>query len=138
VAEEPSGVYPPVVLLALYIGLFVLLSVWGIHTETEIGAPRWKVGLGAVAGAVGAAGMIFYWRDAVTPGLSSAWKLVFPLLVLQSIVDAAWDLRYGLERVDPDGEAGVAARRGLVIASFATGILVLVPYFYINYRVAFG
>ncbi len=125
-------------LVPVYIGSFVLLTLWGIHTETALGVPRWKVALGAIAAGVGAAGMIFFWRDAVTPELSTLWKGVFPALVVQSVIDGAWDLRHGLGKMDPDGELRGDGGRTLVVVSFAAGILVLAPYLYINYRVAFG
>jgi hypothetical protein len=127
--------------LTIYIGLFVLVTGWAIHTESSLGMPSWKVGLGALSAGLGAAGMILFLRGAVTPTVSSCWKAVFPCLVAQAVVDGAWDLRYGTEKLESAGEdeeLGPGRRRALVAASFATGVVALAPYFYVNFRVAFG
>ena len=125
-------------LLAIYILAYVVLTAWAIQTESALGAPFWKVGSGTVLAGLGAAGMIFFWRGAVTPGIAGVWRLVFPCLVLQTVLEAAWDLRHGLARVDPDGELSVKSARTIVGASFFAGLIALAPYFYINYLVAFG
>jgi hypothetical protein len=126
------------VFLALYIVLYVALTAWAIQTESALGAPLWKLGSGTVLAGLGAAGMIFFWRGAVTPEIAAAWRVVFPCLVLQTVLEAVWDLRHGLTRVDPDGELSVRSARAIMGASFFAGLIALAPYFYINYLVAFG
>ena len=126
-------------LLPVYLALFVVLTVAGILTETRLGFPRWKVATGALAAGLGAAGIVFVWRDAVTPGLVRAWRVVFPLIVLQAVVGSWWDLRHGLRivRAAAEGEDGVPEGRSPAVA-FVVGLVALAPYFWINYRLAFA
>jgi hypothetical protein len=125
-------------LLGFYILFYVLLTAWAIRTETSLGSPRWKVAAGTVAAGVGAAGMILYWRGAVTREIAALWRVVFPCLVAHTLVEAFWSLRHGRARVDPEGELSARNARRLVLTSFLAGLVTLAPYFYINYLVAFG
>ena len=128
-------------MLLVYIVLYAGAALWGIAEDVRYEAPRWKALLTTVGNALGCAGMILYAADAVSPELSVAWRGVFALLVAQFVIDLVWEVRYRLPKlvlsVDEDGEEQRLGRSGIA-ASVALGVVVLVPFFVVNYWVAFG
>ncbi len=126
--------------ISIYIFLYALLSVLALREQGRLGAPQWKLLGGALVGGLGAAGMIFYVQSEghVRSDIASIWRFVFPCLVLQSVIDVAWDLAHGQQLMDPKGELEPARLRRAMVFSLFGGLFMLAPYFYFNYRVAYG
>jgi len=123
-------------LLTVYIGLYVLVTLGAIRVESNLGAPRWKLLGGTLAAGLGVFGMIHYHQSAVTVELARVWRWVFPYLVLQAVVDCVWELRHGLGRLRTDPDKPVDPRSVALALGFS--LVLLVPFFYVNFRVAFG
>jgi len=126
-----------IVLAYLYIAMFASVSVWGIREDLRWSAPRWKAMLSVVGNSVGIAGMLLWARGDVNPQLAAAWRWVLGALVLQLLIEIAYEYRLRLRRMLPEGELSDAQIRSLVWTSIGAGLLTAVPYFYMNWALAF-
>ena len=124
--------------LLLYIVAHVALSAIALMQAARLYAPRWRLGLHALGRGAGCAGMILLAQEAVIPEVSSLWRFVFPVLIAEALIDGAWDLRIGLPRQLAALGDTVEPReaRRLLFGSLTLGVLVSIPYFVLNYRVA--
>ena len=125
-------------LLPAYIGLYALLAAFGIREDARFGAPFWKAALSTVGNGLGIAGMILYARGAHPLPFAVAWRAVFALLVVQFAIEAVFELRVRLPRLWLEDATSRRWRRAVMALSLAAGLAFSIPYYLINYRLAFG
>lgn len=126
-----------IVLAYLYIAMFATVSLWGIREDLRWQAPKWKALLSVVGNAVGIAGMVLWSRGDIGAELSEIWRWVFIGLVLQLLIEIAYEYRLRLRRMLPEGQLSDGQIRSLVWTSIGLGLLTALPYFYMNYELAF-
>lgn len=124
--------------LWLYIALYSGLSVWGIREDVVQGAPSWKAISSTVGNALGIGGMIVWVGGLRSPEIQALWTWVFPLLLLQAAVEARFEYRVRLGRLLPDADLEDAQMRSLMATSLVIGVLLAIPFFLINYWVAYA
>lgn len=122
----------------LYVAMFASVSLWGIREDLRWNAPRWKAVLSVVGNAIGIAGMVLYLAGEPNPRIAAAWRWVLGGLVLQLLIEIVYEYRLRLRRMLPEGELSDAQIRSLVWTSIGAGLLTAVPYFYMNWALAFG
>lgn len=121
----------------LYIALYGALSLWGIHEDVVHRAPVWKALLSTVGNALGMGGMIVWAAGIRSAEIQSVWTWVFPFLLLQAGLEARFEYRTRLAQVLPETQKGDAQMRNLMLTSVVIGTVLALPYFLINYWVAF-
>jgi len=126
------------VLLPAYTLLVALLSVLGIREDLRFRAPAWKATVSALGNGLGVAGLVLTSTDSLSPDLARVWVWVFGFLVLQLVVELAWDLRHKLGPLLAESELDGRQNRAALVASLVLSVATLVPLYVINYRIAFG
>lgn|GEM_PF-4666567 len=126
-----------IVLAYLYIVMFVTVSLWGIREDLRWEAPKWKALLSVVGNAIGIAGMVLWTQGEIGPRLADIWRWVFLGLVLQLVIEIVYEYRLRLRRMLPEGQLSDAQIRSLVWTSIGLGLLTALPYFYMNFELAF-
>lgn len=126
-----------IVLAYLYILMFVTVSMWGIREDMRWEAPKWKAVLSVVGNAVGIAGMVLWTQGEFGPRLAEIWRWVFVGLVAQLVIEIVYEYRLRLRRMLPEGQLSDGQIRSLVWTSIGLGLLTALPYFYMNYELAF-
>ncbi|QDU83691.1 hypothetical protein Pla163_07920 [Planctomycetes bacterium Pla163] len=121
----------------LYIAMYTTVALWGIREDMRWEAPRWKATLSVVGNAVGIAGMLLWATDEVGQKLSAVWRWVLPALVIQLAIEVVYEYRLRLRRMLPEGELSDAQIRSLVWTSIGLGLLTAVPFFWMNYELAY-
>ncbi|MEZ5980436.1 MAG: hypothetical protein R3F34_19790 [Planctomycetota bacterium] len=121
----------------LYIAMFVTVTLWGIREDIRWEAPRWKAVMSTVGNAVGIAGMLLWVSGDASARLAAVWRWVLAALVAQLLIEIAYEYRLRLRRMLPDGELSDAQIRSLVWTSIVLGLVTAVPFFYMNWSLAF-
>ncbi len=122
----------------LYIVLYAGLALWGIREDVVHQAPVWKSLLSTVGNALGIGGMLVWIAGVRSPEIQTLWTWVFPFLLVQAALEARFEYRVRLGRILPETEPGDAQMRSLMVTSIVIGVILALPYFLINYWVAFA
>lgn len=127
-------------LIYAYIALFTLVTLWELRdlVAPEQPAPRWRALLTTVGSALGIAGMLLFAQGVDDPRIAQIWQVVFGLLLLQMIFEAFLDFRRFLRRLFPDGGVPDEQSKALVWTFMGLALVASLPYFWMNYQVAFG
>ena len=125
-------------LVWLYIALYSGFAVWGIREDLRFGAPTWKALLSTVGNALGIGGMIILIEGVVSPEISAVWAWVWPGLLVQAALEARFEYRVRLRRILPEADLEDAQMRSLILTSVVISVLLALPYFWMNYLVAYG
>ncbi len=122
----------------LYIVLYSGLAVWAIREDLRHDAPIWKALMSTIGNALGIGGMIVWAADVRSAEIQALWTWVFPFLLLQAALEARFEFRGRLRRLLPEADLQDAQMRSLIATSLVMGALVALPYFLLNYLVAYG
>jgi hypothetical protein len=122
-------------LLWIYAALYAALAIWGIREHLQRRRALWKAVLTTIANALGLGGMWLYLTGEPDPLIASIWALVFPLLLVEEAIElrielAEWRAGHG-EWADPQ-------IRSLLWVMLAAGLAFSLPYFWMNFQVAYG
>jgi hypothetical protein len=110
-------------LLWIYVGLYAALALWSIREHLSRDQPAWKALLDTVCSALGLGGMCLFLTGEADPRISAVWAYVFPLLMVEEAIDLRFELTHW---------------RSLLWVMLAGGVLFAVPYYWMNFQVAFG
>ena len=122
----------------LYIALYTGLSLWGIREDLVHRAPAWKSVSSTAGNALGIGGMIVWVTGLCSPQIQELWTWVFPFLLVQAALEARYEYRVRLGRILPEADLEDAQMRSLIATSLVIGVVMAVPFFVLNYRVAYA
>jgi hypothetical protein len=121
----------------LYIGFFAAGAVYSRVRDARASAPMWKALVSTVGDALGVAGMLVYVGGAPAPLIVRLWPAVFVFLVLQLVIEARYELRARLGRLDPELDPDDPQMRSLARTAVAFGVAAALPMLWLNGRLAF-
>lgn len=122
-------------LLWIYVCLYAALALWSIREHLSRDQPAWKALLDTICSALGLGGMCLFLTGGADPRISAVWAYVFPLLMVEEAIDLRFELaqwRAG------HGEWGDPQIRSLLWVMLAGGVVFAVPYYWMNFLVAYG
>jgi hypothetical protein len=125
-------------LLLLYMAAYAAGSIWGVREDLKERAPAWKPLLATVETALGLGGMWLYLSGPRDPAIAGIWRFVFPFLILAGLIDVLAEFRHGLQRMLPEEDRRDPQLRSLVWLMVLGGLLLTLPYYWVNFRLAYG
>ncbi len=127
-----------VVLVYLYIGFYAAGALYSRVRDGRAGSPLWKGVMSSVGDALGIAGMFLWVRGDPAPLLVRLWPAVLLFLLVQIALEARYELRARLGRLDPELDPEDPQMRSLSRTAVVFGVAVALPMLCINALLAFG
>jgi hypothetical protein len=127
---------PAVIAGLVYLAAYVGAGIFSVRNElAQSLVPRWVLWVGAAGTLAASLGMFVYLAELPAPGLRSAWKAVFPVLLFVTILQSvhAYD---GLVR-HPDPELSGQETRTALNFALVFSLALEAPALWMNFRLAF-
>ena len=123
------------ILIYIYIGIYVLFSVWTIIGDVKDKEPWWDVVSDVILLPLGGLGILLFLLDANEPIVKSAWKVVAILIVAGQLFTNIFTRHLtltGKTELDPE-----KISQWVILGADLTLVVLLAPMFAMNLVFAF-